>query len=53
MLFDAGAKFNEGSASSQNSQISLSPSSDLKSGMSGLRGGIKLIFWINKGLNPE
>lgn len=53
MLYDAGAIFREGSASFPNSQVSLSPSTDLESGMSGLRGGIKLVFWISNELNPE
>lgn len=53
ILYDAGAKLNVGDAADPGSLISLDPSSDLKSGMSGLRGGIKLIFWLNQRVNPE
>lgn len=53
MLYDAGAAFNEGNNSFPNPTISLTPSSDLKSEMSGFRGGVKLIFWINNEVSPE
>ncbi|MDF1571004.1 MAG: hypothetical protein P1P82_05245 [Bacteroidales bacterium] len=54
VLFDTGAKFNAGNASYSESAVSLTPPSELKTGMTGLRGGVKVIIWINKELiNPE
>jgi|GEM_PF-2073112 len=54
MLFDTGAEFNAGNASYPESAVSLSPPSELKSGMTGLRGGVKVIIRISKAMiNPE
>lgn len=53
LLYDTGSKLSAGKASDPTSGISLSPPADVSSGMSGLRGGIKLILWINNELTEE
>lgn len=46
-LIDFGAKMNAGDQSSLNSSFSIQPDGDIKSQMSGIRLGLKLILWIN------
>ena len=53
LLYDTGSKLSAGNASDPTSGISLSPPSDVQSGMSGMRGGIKLILWFNNELTEE
>ncbi len=53
LLYDTGSELNEGRASDPSSDISLSPASEISSGMTGLRGGVKLILWFNNELTPE
>jgi hypothetical protein len=48
VLYDTGAEFNAGNASYPASDVSLTPPAGLKSGMTGLRAGVKVIMWISK-----
>lgn len=51
-LYDVGRKFDVGEQSSYSSSVSLKPTGDLSSGMSGFRIGLKMIFWFNKLMIP-
>lgn len=46
-LYDTGSKFKEGNSSSLNQTVSLRPTEELHSGLSGFRAGLKLILWFN------
>jgi len=49
-LYDTGTRFKEGNSSSLNQTVSLRPTEELHSGLSGFRAGLKLILWFNN--NP-
>ncbi|MEX0988391.1 MAG: hypothetical protein WD052_13015 [Bacteroidales bacterium] len=46
-LFDSGRNFKAGEESQPFSSVSLRPPGDLRSGMSGFRGGLKFVLWFN------
>lgn len=48
VLYDTGSEFNAGNASYPSSSVSLTPPAGITSGMTGLRGGIKVIMWISR-----
>jgi len=52
-MYDAGTKFKAGEPSSLNQSVSLRPSGEYHSGLSGFRAGIKAILWFNNELVIE
>lgn len=52
-LIDAGSKFKVGEESYPESLVSISPSQEIKSAMSGFRMGLKFILWFNTDIIEE
>ena len=53
LLYDTGAKLSEGNSSYSGTGVSLSPTNEVRSGMTGLRAGVKLILWMDQDLISE
>lgn len=52
-LLDLNSKFSAGDQSAYDPSFSLMPSGDVRSGMSGFRIGLKIIFWISPSFSEE